>query len=96
MNVMTAKLASVTAPLSRPKPTASSEEMAPAADSASSVLRPMRCMTGVKSVAQIQRSRIHTSMRTIGAKVINTFTIVMPNEMYGPSSGSVLERISLL
>ena len=42
MNVMTAMLASVTAPLSRPKPTASREEMAPVAERDRSFLRPMR------------------------------------------------------
>ena len=49
MNVMTARLASVTAPLSKPKPTATREDMAPVADIPRSFFRPMRCTSGVRS-----------------------------------------------
>jgi len=36
------------------------------------------------------------SMRIIGGKVMITLITVIPIEMYGPNSGSDLERISLL
>ena len=35
-------------------------------------------------------------MRNMGANVMNTFTIVMPRDTYGPKSGSVLDKMSLL
>lgn len=35
-------------------------------------------------------------MRTIGAKVMRTFTTVMPTEIHGPQSGRTFERMSLL
>lgn len=43
IKAITATLASVTAPLSRPYPTARREEIAPVADSDKSFLRPTRC-----------------------------------------------------
>ena len=43
-----------------------------------------------------RQGRRRTSMRKMGANVMTVFTTVMPSEMYGPDSGMVFERMSLL
>lgn len=95
-NVMTAKLASQTAPLFSPKPMATCERSAPATEAWSSFFRPIRCFFHQHLGNAHRRGMLQTSMRNMGGKVMNTFTTVMPSETYGPRSGSDFDKISLL
>lgn len=96
INVMIATEARVTNPVSKPNPTHQSEAMAPSPDSESSFLRPIRYTKAGLIMFNVFSYALHTSIKKMGGKVIITFTMVIPNDTYGPRSGSDLERISLL
>lgn len=84
---------------SNPRPTPTREITAPDAEYVSNCRRPI--FWNVIDHDQLRKKQAssgsrQTSMRNIGGKVINTFTMVIPKDMYGPMSGSAFDKISLL